>query len=616
MSDNIQHEESNLDDLIEQLPDQFPTAVEMIKYDITPHLIECNPGVKDHYIKIIKKRTNAASIKSVSMLIDETIKEIIESVSVSGQGSGDDTVIDPEVIMAAEQIAKDPMLFKKKIDIINQLGVINERKNIGLYHLVIDSRLVPMGSAGSEALAMKNSGHYGAGKSYPLFMCLKLYPKSAYHLISSASEKSLYSIEGGLKYKALILAEALALESHGNRDNELAYGIRTLVSEGHLKYQYTGFKDKKRVTIVKKIEGPTSLLTTTIRGKLEDQLDDRMINAHPNTSATQTKDIIEQTAETASGNATRVDEKTLKAFQHFHDSLLSVEVVIPFAKDIAAFVTQKGSLPIAARRAYKRVLSSIKTLTLMNQKQRGTDGMGRCIAEYCDYSMAYQLIGDAYMESIGNARRYTDKRIKLIERNGKIMSKDLAEAMHVSGAAISQWMKPLVKKGILMWVDEADDAFADVESLEKAKRSGKAYIQVGHYNRLPTPFELTGNPDWDIDGELYRRFDLELGDASAECFPSNEVDEESYDIPESSSLFDVVERPIEHNENPSVNVLIDNVVSENKNGNNEDEKVSSIDSDVLFKDFQKILLGKNSQCSSGKGNGQTHDALPPGILTI
>ena len=177
-----------------------------------------------------------------------------------------------------------------------------------------------MGSAGSDALAMKNSGHYGAGKSFPLFMCLKLYPPSAYHLISSGSEKSLYQIEGGLKYKALILAEAQALESHGRKDNELAYAIRTLVSEGNLKYQYTGFKDKKRVTIVKRIEGPTSLLTTTIKGNLEDQLDDRMITAHPNTTAAQTKNIIEQTADTAVGNYNLVDEKILKAYQHYPDT--------------------------------------------------------------------------------------------------------------------------------------------------------------------------------------------------------------------------------------------------------------------------------------------------------
>ena len=151
----LKPEPSSIDILIEQLPDQFPAAEDLIKYEIAPHLIDCNPGVKDHYIKVIKKRTNAASIKSVSMLIDEAIQEINASVAGNDNDPVAKTPIDPEIIEAAEQISSDPMLFKKKIDLVNQLGVINERKNIGLYQLVIDSRLIPMGSAGSDALAMK-----------------------------------------------------------------------------------------------------------------------------------------------------------------------------------------------------------------------------------------------------------------------------------------------------------------------------------------------------------------------------------------------------------------------------------------------------------------------------
>ena len=180
----------------------------------------------------------------------------------------------------------------------------------------------------------------------------------------------------------MILAEALALESNGRKDNELAYAIRTLVSEGQIKYQTTGYKDKKPVTIIKKIAGPTSLVTTTIKGKLEDQLDDRMITAHPNTSAMQTRDIIERTAEAASGNGVAVDEKIIKAYQHYHDSLISTEVVIPYAHDIASFVSRNGSLPLSARRSFKRVLSAIKTMTLMYQKQRRRDEQGRFIADY------------------------------------------------------------------------------------------------------------------------------------------------------------------------------------------------------------------------------------------
>ena len=112
----------------------------------------------------------------------------------------------------------------------------------------------------------------------------------------------------------------------------------------------------------------------------------------------------------------------------------------------------------------------------MYQKQRRQDAQGRFIGEYCDYAMAYQLVEEAYMESIGNAKKYTDNRIKIIEENVKVKSKDLAKLIGVTGASISQWMKPLIEKGVLMWVDEADNTFADVESLEKAKRSGKAYI--------------------------------------------------------------------------------------------------------------------------------------------
>ncbi len=401
MTENIQSDNTNIDDLIDLLPEQFPAAQEMIKFEIAPHLVDCSAGIRDHYIKVIKKRTNAASIKSVSLLIDEAIKEINDIVlSKSCEDSVEETrIIDPEIKEMAEQIASDPQLFKNRIEMVNKMGVIGERRNIGTYMVVIDSSLLPMGTSGSEALAAKNSGPQGSGKSHPLFTTLKLYPKSAYYLITSGSDKSLYNLNDGLKHKALILTEALQLQSGRQGDNELAYCIRTLVSEGHLKYQYTGFIDKKKVTIKQELKGPTSLLTTTIHGQLEGQLEDRMITIHPNTTAEQTRDIISRTAEMASGNGDGVDQKTLDAWKLFYQSLESVPVVIPYAKDIADFITRKGSLPISSRRAFKRVLTTIKTIALIHQRQRRRDDMGNVIAEYSDYALAQQLIGDSFRES-------------------------------------------------------------------------------------------------------------------------------------------------------------------------------------------------------------------------
>jgi DNA primase len=382
MNEIIQYDKTDIDDLIEQLPDQFPAAQDKIKYEIAPHLVDCSAGIRDHYIKVIKKRTNAASIKSVSLLIDEAVKEINDSVFNNDEKSFEETrIIDPEIQEMAEKIASDPLLFKNRIEMVNKLGVIGEKRNIGTYMVVIDSSLLPMGTSGSEALAAKNSGPQGSGKSHPLFTTLKLYPKSAYYLITSGSAKSLYNLNDGLKHKALILTEALQLQSGRQGDNELAYSIRTLVSEGHLKYQYTGFIDKKKVTIVQELKGPTSLLTTTIHGKLEEQLEDRMITIHPNTTAEQTRDIISRTAEMASGNRDAVDKKTLDSWKLFYESLEPVVVVIPYAKDIAEFINRNGSLPITARRAFKRVLTTIKTIALIHQRQRRRDDMGNVIAE-------------------------------------------------------------------------------------------------------------------------------------------------------------------------------------------------------------------------------------------
>ena len=384
--------------MIERLPENFPQALPIIQNDIAPIIAECDAGLKDHYISLIRKRTKAASKRAVQLEIENAVIQVTEKDLLPTEEPGN-PVIDPEIQQMAEQIASDPQLFKNRIEMVSRLGVIGERRNIGTYMVVIDSSLLPMGTSGSEALAAKNSGPQGSGKSHPLFTTLKLYPKSAYYLITSGSAKSLYNLNDGLKHKALILTEALQLQSGRFGDNELAYSIRTLVSEGRLKYQYTGFIGKKKVTIVQELKGPTSLLTTTIHGKLEEQLEDRMITIHPNTTAEQTRDIISRTAEMASGNGNGVDQKTLDAWKLFYESLESVPVVIPYAADIAAFINRTGSLPIASRRAFKRVLATIKTIALIHQKQRRRDDMGNVIAEYADYAIGVS-IGRGFFQGV------------------------------------------------------------------------------------------------------------------------------------------------------------------------------------------------------------------------
>ena len=88
---------------------------------------------------------------------------------------------------------------------------------------------------------------------------------------------------------------------------------------------------------------------------------------------------------------------------------------------------------------------------------------------------------------------------------------------------ISQWLKPLIEKGVLSWCDEKGDGFRDVADLEKAKRSGRAYLKVAGGRFLPTVFELTGDPGWDRGGDLYAAYDLHLdGDAGDQVYHQDE----------------------------------------------------------------------------------------------
>jgi hypothetical protein len=96
----------------------------------------------------------------------------------------------------------------------------------------------------------------------------------------------------------------------------------------------------------------------------------------------------------------------------------------------------------------------------------------------------------------------------LIDKVGPITPRALSEKYSVSPAAISQWLKPLIEKGVLNWCDEKGLGFEDAAELEKAKRSGKAYIMVSNKCCLPTVYQLTGDARWDLGGEYWGLYDL------------------------------------------------------------------------------------------------------------
>lgn len=192
------------------------------------------------------------------------------------------------------------------------------------------------------------------------------------------------------------------------------------------------------------------------------------------------------------------------------------------------------------------------------------------------------------MESLGKGKKYTDERIKIIEKNGMISSKDLSKVTGVSVAAISQWMKPLDDEGVLTWCDEKGDEFEDTASLEKAKRLGNAFIRVANYNCLPTPYQLTGDKRWDRDGDFYKQYDLEFDENCTETAVINESDALSQESKPPSNSFGLAEYQDFAKMNEGIKVLSEKCETENKKIDTKEEINPSESTDDLTSEFQVI----------------------------
>lgn len=513
----IKNAPSFIDIVIAQLPENFPHASSAIKEKILPLVLKLDTATSRHYIDAISKR-----VKTSKKVIEEMLADMKRAQTVTDRVDAESTEeeeIDPEIIAAASALAQDPQLFKKRIDTINRTGVVNERTNISLFFVTLDSRLSKdFGKPGQRALALKSAGHFGAGKSFSLSMCLTIYPPNAYHLLTSGSEKSLYYLPDGLSHKCLIVAEGFQFTGeHG--DNEISFIVRCLLSEGQV-VRIVVEKDEAGKLITRRIviPGPTSFITTTVMESLEPQLEDRMLSGHPSESSDQTKKIIESLAEQSESNTIQVSEREIQIWQTLHAMLEPVAVSIPFASRVVKHITTNmQNLPISMRRGVGKVLNVVRSIACLYQFQRQKDNNGNIVAEVADYAMAWQIIQDAFKENLEQISKTTNQRLQYIQSVGHVSLKDLATRDGISRSALSAWMKRVERDGDAHWVDNNGNDFPNDAAMKSAKRSAKAHIAVtGQWSQsikvtLPSPSEITTNdPDWVPGGAKYELYHLHL----------------------------------------------------------------------------------------------------------
>jgi hypothetical protein len=319
--------------------------------------------------------------------IQETVKEFIEK-AISYQN-----ILNQRRIEESKQLlhAAEPILHS---DILNEViqycednSLVGEEANVKLIYLAGTSRVLDRPV--SEVIKGPSSG----GKSYEVEIVFKLFPKSAYYILSSLSEKALIYLEEPLVHRILII-----YEQPGASSEFLSYIIRSLLSEGQIRYVTVENTDNgiKPREIIK--EGPTGFITTTTSINLHPENETRMLSLSIRDDSKQTQRIIGSIAEKAMGkNQIIRSAEPLVAFQMWIEKFGIHEVVIPFAKILAELTHPAG---VRIRRDFTTIINLIKTVAILYQKQRQVDDSGRIIATLLDYQIVYDLVSTIINEEV------------------------------------------------------------------------------------------------------------------------------------------------------------------------------------------------------------------------
>ncbi|GAB6059374.1 hypothetical protein [Desulfonatronum parangueonense] len=414
-----------------------------------------------------------------------------------------------EEVIRLDGIAGDPKLLRKKIDVICSQCSPGSRRAVAMYNLGMDSRLVDSGGNPPENVHVKNSGGPGKGKSFPLEITLKLYPESAYFQLYSMSPKALIYMGDDLSFRVLIITEADYLA----KNKEAAGIVRSLISEGYYTHITTAGSNGERCLVRHTVRGPISFITTTTAPELEYQLEDRLFTIHPNDSVEATYDALKQMAASATNRKKKISEEKLNEWRNFHAWLVPKQVEIPFISEILEKYLELNTIPTdGALRNFKRIISSIMTITVLYQGQRWENNEGVLTAELPDYAMAYQLINNSVIERLQGGPTKPDVYIDTVREEGPMSLTDLARKLGIPKSTVSDNVIKRVKSGALLWTDKNGNQFSNEARARRAKQGngGGAYIRVHEAKGLPSPFELTGDMAWLPGGEHFNMYNLGL----------------------------------------------------------------------------------------------------------
>ena len=372
----------------------------------------------------------------------------LTAMSSAEDSPSDPSAVDSQVHTPPSWVTDQDILAKLVCDMGVWCGFTGEHRNAKLTYLAVTSRIL------DDPVSIAVKGLSSSGKSYTVGAVLKFFPADAVITMTAMSERALIYMKDDFAHRTLVLFEAVALreEREKSESNLTAYIVRSLLSEGEIRYPVaTRGPDGKMVTetIVKK--GPTNFIVTTTATSLHGENETRMLSLPTDDSAEQTTSIMKAIA---AGQRTEADFSEWHAFARWI-AAGNKNVVIPYAGWLAENIPP---IAVRLRRDFRAVLRLIETHAILHQLNRETDSQGRIVATEADYLAVRKLIADLISDAVGftvsPVTRETVETIGKLDGGEGVKVHDLAEHLGLERSTVQYRVSAAREKGYLVNVED------------------------------------------------------------------------------------------------------------------------------------------------------------------
>ncbi|ABG04864.1 hypothetical protein Rxyl_1917 [Rubrobacter xylanophilus DSM 9941] len=391
---------------------------------------------------------------------------------------------------ACEKLARERRILDRFAEALERSGVAGEVRAAKLLYLALTSRLL------ERPVSVAVKGPSSGGKTYLVERVLSFFPESAYYALTAMSERTLAYSEEPIKHRFLVIYEA-----EGMSGDFATYLMRSLLSEGRVRYETVESTPQGiRPRLIER-EGPTGLIVTTTAVRLHPENETRLLSLAVTDTREQTRSVIRALAKR---NREEPDLSPWLALQEWLSSPGAARgVEIPYAEALAELVPP---VAVRLRRDFGAVLNLVRAHALLHGASRERDEEGRILADLDDYAAVRELVADLVSEGVEAAvpktvRETVETARRLLEDSGgePITTAAIARELRLDKSAALRRVRAAIDRGHLKNLEDrrgrparivlGDPLAGEVEvlpSVEKLRGCRVAGSTGGSDTPLPT----------------------------------------------------------------------------------------------------------------------------------